>query len=144
MLRKSQRFSPFAYMLLLSLVARICIASIFLISTGKSRVNSMDLENTGNHNSSIVTSLIKKTSKTEATGGCPNELTMKELLLKVISPILVQFLNCTLNYALLPGIIPFLMWSQFNLLFTLLIHSAMFWVASLARFIKTLIIFYHF
>ena len=133
----SQRFSPFVYMLLLSLVALASSYCFYLLNSnrGNSRVNTMDLENTvGNHNSSIVTSLIEKPSKTEATGGCPNELTMKELLLKIISPIFVQFLNCTLNYALLPGIIPFLTCGHtLTFWFTLLISFS----NVLGRFIST-------
>ena len=59
---------------------------------------------------------------------------MKELLLKVISPILVQFLNCTLNYALLPGIIPFLTCGHnLTFWFTLLISFS----NVLGRFIST-------
>ena len=109
--QNTQRFSPFVYMLLLSLVALASSYCFYLLNSSRRRfrVNTMDPENSvGNENSSMAKALIEKPSKTEAGGGYPNELTMRELLLKIISPVCMQFLNCALNYALLPGIIPFL------------------------------------
>ena len=150
----TQRFSPFVYMFILSLLAIISAYCFYSLNNNNNNdINNkfnMDNDNDddegekmkmysnnnnvekNNYNSKKNTSLltINTNNDAKATLLIPNNninnisksLNWKRLIVYILMPVIVQFFNCSLNYALLPGIVPYLICGhQLTFWFTLLI-----------------------
>jgi hypothetical protein len=118
---KTQRFSPSVYMFILSLLSILSAYCFYVLNSthenaakheNNSNVDTKKLLITPNSSRDEISTQTLLTSVVDEEDGggkgARNDLNWRILITYIIAPVTVQFLNCALNYALLPGIIPYL------------------------------------